>query len=366
MNSYRPSSRKPSGRATLALAAALALVAMLFSYLGGAVAGAAPAAQGSFDPALAAPSPEGTPVAEGAAGLPAEAAAALEVYLAATGGAGLAADESQLPAGLSNVFTFLFMPELLNLTGTGQGPITPTPTTPTPEPAPDTADVSVRLWSSPSIRVIRGGTFTYEIRVRNHGDGSADEVKVTLPYRRDQYTLLDGQFDRGKGDWVSDIGNNTITVTFGRLAPDTERTGRLVFRAANNLPNDTVLDIRATYGWDDAGDGAAGRKSNWQPLLVGAGNDSAPWVWTAIGPTSGPAWTVFRVDSNRFTPGETVVTWLNLPGGKVKGLELRGTASALGAVELYFQDTTLPAGNYQIVLYGQRSGLTGVASFSIR
>jgi hypothetical protein len=360
MNSHPSSSRKPSGRATIALAAALALVAMLFSYLGGAVAGAAPAAQGS--PTAA---PEGTPVAQEAS-LPAEAAAALEAYLAANGDAGLAAEESQLPASLSNSFTYMHLAQLLNSPGTGQGPITPTPVTPTPEPEPDAADVSVRLWSDPSIRVIRGGTFTYEIRVRNHGDGSADQIKVTLPYRRDQYTLLEGKFDGRKGDWVSNIGDKTITVTFGGLAPNTERTGRLIFRAASNLANDTVLDIRATYGWDDDADGADDRKSNWQPLLVGAGNASAPWVWTAIGPTSGPASTVFRVDSNRFIPGETVVTWLNLPGGKVKALDLRGTANALGAVELYFQDSKLPAGNYQIVLYGQRSGLTGVASFSIR
>lgn len=363
MNSRRASSPAPGRRTIAALAAGLALVALLFSYLGGAVAGAAPAGQAA--PADT-PEPEGTPVAQSAA-LPAEAAAALEAYLAATGGAGLsAADESQLPVGLANSFTYLHLPALINSPGTGQGPGTPTTTPVTPEPEPDTADIAVRLWSDPSIRVIRGGTFSYDIRVRNHGDGSSGETTITLPYRRDQYTLLDGQFNRAKGDWVSNVGDKTITITFGSLAPNTERSGKLIFRAAGNLANDTVLDFRATYGWDDAGDGASERKSNWQPLLVGAGNASAPWVWTAISPSSGPASTIFRVDSNRFLPGETVVTWLNLPGGAVRGLELRGSANALGAVELYFQDTRLPAGNYQIVLYGQRSGLTGVASFSIR
>lgn len=362
MNSRHAPLRVPGGRLTVSILAAIALVAVLFSYLGGAVAGAAPAAQSGTPAPEATPVATTTPVAESAAGLPAEAQAALDAFLASTEGAGLAAADD-LPVGLTNSFSYVHLPALIQAPGTGQGPVTPTP--PTETPVLKTADVSVRLWSDPSIRVIRGGNFTYELRVRNHGQGSASQVKVTLPYRRDQYTLLEANFDNSKGDWVSEIADKTITITFGRLAPNSERTGRITFRVASNLADETVLDMRATYGWSDAGNGARDRQSNWAPLLVGAGNASAPWVWTVISPTSGPASTVFRVQSNRFIPGEQVVTWLNTPHG-VQALNLRGTANALGAVDLSLQDSKLPAGNYQIVLYGQRSGLTGVASFTIR
>jgi len=357
----RTSSRTPGSRATVILFAALALAAILFGYLGGAVAGAAPAAQGTPEPADTTPTLESTPVAAGQGELPPDAAAALEAYLAA--GASVASlDEADMPIGLFSSFTYVHLPMLVEGTGTGTGP-TPTPPTETPEPDP--ADVSVRLWSDPSIRVIRGGTFVYEVRVRNHGSASASQIRVSLPNRRDQYTLVDAQLDRSRGDWVTNRDGNTIDITFGRLAPNTERTGRLIFRAASTLANDTVLDMRATYGWDDSASGGRNMRSNWQPLLVGAGNASAPWVWTTIGPNSGPATAVFRVQSNRFTPGETVVTWLNTPRG-VQELDLSDTADGLGVVDMYFQDTRLPRGDYQIVLHGLRSGLTGIASFSIR
>lgn len=126
--------------------------------------------------------------------------------------------------------------------------------------------------------------------------------------------------------------------------------------------NDTILDMRATSRYN--GDGGRDVRSNWAPLLVGGGNASAPWVWTAISPSSGNAATTFRVQSNRFIPGEEVVTWLNTPSG-TKGLDLKGTADALGNIVLNFKDSKLAPGNYQIVLYGRQSDLTGVASFTI-
>ena len=67
---------------------------------------------------------------------------------------------------------------------------------------------------------------------------------------------------------------------------------------------------------------------------------------------------------HRFIPGEGIYTWLNTPDG-VKGLELRGVADQLGRVWLDFPSTGLRPGTYQIVAYGARSNLTGVATFYI-
>ncbi|NJN18016.1 MAG: hypothetical protein HC822_17960 [Oscillochloris sp.] len=314
--------------------------------------------------------PPATPTAQPSDALPPEARAALDAFLAAEG-AGLAASAADAPQSLSNSFTYVHLPTLdqARRTPGGAPPPTVTPTTrpteePTEEPEPETADVAVVLWADPSIRVVRGGTFSLDVRVRNHGEGRAEQVTIRVPYRRDQFTLLDGRFDRSKGDWVSNIGDNTITITFGSLSAGKERSGKLTFRAAANLPNDTILDLKARYGWSDAGDGANEVRSNWMPLLVGAGNANAAYVWAAVNPTSARAFGPFRFQSNRFLPGETVVAWMNTPWG-VQPLALRDTADALGAVTMTYQDTKLPAGSYQMVLYGQRSKLTGVVSFTV-
>jgi hypothetical protein len=70
------------------------------------------------------------------------------------------------------------------------------------------------------------------------------------------------------------------------------------------------------------------------------------------------------VTSNRYAPSEGVVTWLNTPQG-VKPFDLRGTADALGNVSLRFTGSGLARGTYQIVVYGTRSALTGVAAFTV-
>lgn len=348
--------RTHGARSFFSVLIGMTLIGLLFSQLSavGAAEGDAPPAD---PPPLA-----GTPTATAAgadAELPPAARAALDAFLAATEGATLAGDGAPLPVDVLSSSSIVFLPGLT--TGQQSGP--PPTVTPTDEPEPEPeADVATRLWPDPSIRVIRGGTFVYEIRVKNHGDGDADQIRVKLPYRRDQFTLLEGRFDAKAGDWVSEVGERSITITFGKLRPGAARSGKLYFRAANNLANDTILDIRATARFN--GDGGRDVRSNWAPLLVGGGNASAPWVWTAISPNSGNAATTFRVQSNRFIPGEEVVTWLNTPGG-VKPLSLKGSADALGGITLSFSDRTLAPGNYQIVLYGRQSDLTGVASFTI-
>jgi hypothetical protein len=59
-----------------------------------------------------------------------------------------------------------------------------------------------------------------------------------------------------------------------------------------------------------------------------------------------------------------VIAWLNTPSG-VKPLELRGTADIYGRVSLSFSSAGLASGNYGLVAYGARSGLTAVAGFTV-
>lgn len=233
--------------------------------------------------------------------------------------------------------------------------------TPTPRPSKP-ADISITIWPAPSIRVARGGTLEYEIRIKNYGKGIARETDVTLPFDSRQLQVTDFRRKRA-GDWVSKLSDNQVTVTFGEVRSGEATSATIVFRVGAALAADTVLSVRGAHAWSDNAGGGSGL-SNWAPVLVGGGNDSAPWVWTIVTPLSGGAGTSHRFFSDRFIPEEGIITWLNTPSG-VKGLDLRGQADAMGRVYLDFKSSGLKAGTYQMVLYGARSGLTGVATFYV-
>jgi hypothetical protein len=262
----------------------------------------------------------------------------------------------------------IYLPQLRSGPTLGQQPtptpVTPTPVTPTPAPGSG-ADVAVTLWARPSIWVARGATLEYEVRLTNRGKGTADEIKVVWPYNRAQVALAYSSLDSKAGDWVSAIGDKSFTVTFGPLGPGKSRVGKLFVKVGGALAHGTLLDVRAAYSWRD-GVGGGEWRSNWAPVLVGSGPSDAPYVWVQATPDRGAAGTQHRFLSNRFIPGETVTTWLNMPDRSVRALTLQGMADKDGALTLTFASTGLARGTYQIVLYGQRSGLTGVATFIVQ
>jgi hypothetical protein len=257
----------------------------------------------------------------------------------------------------------IYLPLMRSRPELGQQPPTPTPVTPTPTPSG--ADMAVVVWAKPSIWVARGATLEYEVRLANHGKGAASETKVVFPYNRTQVALASSSLDSKAGDWVSAIDQNSFTVTFGPLGPGKTRTGKIFVKVGGALPHGTLLDVRAGYSWRDGADGGQ-RRSNWAPVLVGSGPSDAPYVWVQVTPDRGPAGTQHRFYSNRFLPGEPVSTWLNMPDRSVRALSLRGSADGDGALTLAYASTGLARGTYQIVLYGQRSGLTGVATFIVQ
>lgn len=240
---------------------------------------------------------------------------------------------------------------------------TPSPTpSPTPEPAAP-ADVAVAIWATPSVHVARNGVLAYEIRLSNEGRGLATGVQVVMPYNRQQFTLTHTRLAASKGDWVSAIGADRITVNFGRLNPGEQRTGTLYLRVANNLPDNTMISVRNSFTWSDERNGGQGQ-TNWAPVLVRGGNVDSPWVWLEVNPLSGRAGTVHTFFTDRFIPGEAVTTWLNTPSG-VRALELRGVADSSGRVRLSLVSAGLAEGNYSLVVYGTRSKLTAVAAFVV-
>jgi hypothetical protein len=240
-----------------------------------------------------------------------------------------------------------------------------TPPAPTPTPTPrlaKPADLAITIWPSPSIIVIHGQALIYELRATNYGKGQATRVVVTLPYANQQMIVIDSRLTDPR-DWVSEVTADHVEVTFGPVTAGEERTAAIVFRVRETLADRTVISMRADYRWDDHRNGGAWR-SNWAPVVSGAGNESAPWVPVLIDPIGGFAGTTHHFSTDRFIPSEGIYTWLNTPQG-VRPLELRGVADLLGRVWLDFASTGLQSGTYQLVLYGARSKLTGVATFSV-
>jgi hypothetical protein len=241
-------------------------------------------------------------------------------------------------------------------------PIVPAPTaTPNPEPG---ADVAVAIWAKPSVRVARNNTLAYEIRLMNYGKGAASSTRVVMPYHRNQYTLTHTKLTSAKGDWVSSIGQNSFTVTFGPLAAGEERLGTVYLKVAGNLADNTVISVRDSFDWSDKRDGGR-HHSNWMPVVAANGDADSPWVWLYINQVSGKPGTVHKFFTDRFIPGERVTTWLNLPTGAVKALDLKATADSEGRIWLEFASTGLTPGNYSMVVYGNRSQLTALASFVV-
>jgi hypothetical protein len=260
------------------------------------------------------------------------------------------------PVDVSAFFRRIYVPLV-----TANGP--PRPVTPTPTPRRTGGDLAVTIWPSPSIHVARGGTLEYQIRLKNYGAGNVNGAHVTLPYSNGQLTVLDGRMTKA-GDWISELANDHITVNFGPFTPGEYRTATIVFRVNAALPDNSVINIRAAYTWSDAG-GSIAWTSNWAPLLARGGDASAPWLWLMVNPVEGTAGTTHRFFTDRFIPGEGIYTWLNTPSG-IRALSLRPVADAQGRVTVDYQSTGLRPGTYSMALYGARSNLTAIVSFSVR
>jgi hypothetical protein len=270
-------------------------------------------------------------------------------------------DQSFAPLAISGSY----LPLIQRPLPTSQPP-TATPPTATPRPQPgERADVAVAVWPEPSIAVMQGGQLVYELRVRNYGQGDAERIRVTLPYDRRHMRPIGSRLDRAKGDWVSRLTDTEIEVIFGPLDSQASRVGQLIFQVATPLANDTILELRPSAAWEDAYGDRGPFRSNWAPVLIGRGPATAPWVWAQVTPANGPAGTTHTFVSNRFIPAEGIITWLNTPTG-VRELNLRGVADAQGVVQLAFSSAGLSPGSYQMVLYGARSQLTGVVTFTVQ
>jgi hypothetical protein len=242
--------------------------------------------------------------------------------------------------------------------------------TPTPPPAPQpTLDVVLR--ASPYSQVERDSTLRYELRVRNSGRGNARGLAVRFSFDA-RLILQDARLDRSRGDWVSGVeATNRVTsrvvVTFGAVRAGEARSGTLILRVdGRRIANGDSLGARATFPCSD--NQAEECRSN--TLLHEVGRQNSPPVQNdqirlTVAPDRGPPGTLHRFSSERYLPGERVVTWLNTPGG-VRALDLTATADRLGRIAFELPSSGFAVGDYGFVAYGIISDITGVGPFRVQ
>jgi hypothetical protein len=241
--------------------------------------------------------------------------------------------------------------------------------TPRPALADSPTTVFAVLHPNPGIMVGRGDILTYEIRVMNDGNDDAAYVRAVVSYESEHLTLDGSRFDKPT-DWVSDVTSadatrEQVTLTFVDVNPDEVRSGYVMMKVNDTLPDWTVIDTFMAFDWTDAGGNRSLRQANSAPVLVASGPVHSEFAWMEVRPVSAPQGTTQQFFSNRFLPDEKVVFWLNLPDGTPGAINREARVDEDGMFTLDFPNGDLPPGDYQMVAYGMNSKLTGFADFTV-
>lgn len=225
------------------------------------------------------------------------------------------------------------------------------------------ADITVAVQARPGITVTPGSTVAFEFSARNFGRGDASRVQVDFGYNPDLLTVQTSSF-QSSDDWVSDLDSDEVELTFGELEADETRFATIYMRVADNLPVNTVIQVRPTFEWEDINEQNDKQDSNQVALTVGTANADSPYLAMQFSPDRGPAGTVYTFYSDRFVPDEPISTWLNTPQG-VQSTGLNDDADNRGRVALSFSSSGLAPGEYQLVVSGVHSKLLAVAPFTV-
>ena len=220
-----------------------------------------------------------------------------------------------------------------------------------------------------------GDTLSVKVRVTNPFTSTLSKITVKLDYDSGQLTPIDSDFHHDS-DWVSDLNDSRVTLTFKDISAGKSRSGTVLFRVNQPMPGNTSVDLHAKFNWSvDAtttspSKHGSGSTDGDEPLIVAPDGvltdpnviDSAPRA--AIEPRSGASGSLFRAYASGFTGGERISIWLNTPGG-VAAVPHDLVANANGEVWPEFSSSGLAPGSYGLVIYGQESTQTLVVPFTI-
>jgi len=229
--------------------------------------------------------------------------------------------------------------------------------------------------SADSLQISPGDTLSIKIRITNPLTSTLRKIVVKLDYDSGQLTPVDSDFHRDS-DWVSDLSDRRVTLTFKNIGAGKSRTGKVLFRVNQPMPGNTSVDLHAKFNWSvDATTSnpsmhGSGSTDGDEPLIVAPDGvltnpnviDSVPQ--TAIEPRSGASGTQFRAHASGFKGGERISIWLNTPNG-VAAVPHDLIANANGEVWPEFSSDNLVPGSYGLVIYGQESTQTLVVPFTV-
>jgi hypothetical protein len=235
-----------------------------------------------------------------------------------------------------------------------------------------TPDVDI---SAESLQLSPGDTLSVKIRVSNPLTSTLSRITIKLDYDSGQLTPIESDFSRDS-DWVSDLSDSRVSVTFKDIGAGKSLTSRVLFRVNQPAPGDTTVDLHAKFSWSADASASTPRRSGSgsvdgdEPLIVAPDGvltdpnviDSAPQA--AIEPRSGGVGSMFRAHASGFRGGERISIWLNTPNG-VAAVPHDLVANGNGEVWPEFSSSGLAAGGYGLVIYGQESTQTLVVPFTV-
>lgn len=224
------------------------------------------------------------------------------------------------------------------------------------------AEVWVAITAEPNMTVGPGESFTLTVTATNQGSGEADGVTITLPFDPSLVSLLDATFSRSTA-WLSDLGNDSLTIDAGEIGPGDSVETTLLFEVNASAAVGGVITSQGDFEWDDDANGGSG-STNAISLTVSSGSTSIPFYSLDVTPFNGAAGTTHTFSGTFFAPGESVAFWYDTPTGE--SIEVgRATADSSGVVTITLTTTNLPPGTYTMVAHGVGSHITAVGIFKV-
>jgi hypothetical protein len=203
-------------------------------------------------------------------------------------------------------------------------------------------------------------------RVKNMGHGKAEQVRLLLPI--DPTLVIGyGEFDNPKV-WISSLTDTEVTVSLPALEKEQEVTGNVIFRPKSDpAPGvGTRVTLRFTLKYDDAA-GQVARKSNAVTFTFGNANrDVSEGLVMLLVPDVAQVQKGEKISltGDFFIPNERVNVWYTTSEGISLSLG-QGLAGTEGSYKFELDTAQLAPGSYQVVLYGNRSMISGATNLIV-
>jgi hypothetical protein len=207
---------------------------------------------------------------------------------------------------------------------------------------------------------------TFSFKVKNIGQGTANSLRVELP--------IDPSLVVGYGSfadprvWVSAVTSNKVVVSLPPLAYNQEVSGKVVFRPSPSATPGSKISLKYLLRFDDPAGAGKTLLSNGQSFTFAASSRDAsggtvqyltPDVATAnVGDN-------LVVVGEFFLPDEFVSAWYTDSNGQGVALGMF-RADSNGKSSLTLATKNLAAGSYVVVLYGNRSEVTGITILTLQ